>query len=590
MGLDPSRAWGESAIGMGRSGEDSPAGEIGHRAPRGRLIAVVVGIDRYADRRVDDRGFPELSCAVNDAEGVSNAIQRTQPPESLDMAVLTYPSRQWEGSRPTRENVLAALKHAAEVAGPEDTVLFFFAGHGELVDGRPCLVPHDAQWSSGRGGGTPESLLGLAEILGIFEGHPSRRRVMFLDCCQTGRAEDPQPGDAQAGDAQDEEPGEPAAAATGRLLEAIRHQSQGWSTLLSCSPGEESLEDLSWGQHGIFSHFLAEGLRGEADLNRDGVVSLAELVQYVADRVPRQAEAVIDEAASQQRRTPPQKTQTPTLVWSGPIDLPVTRSRREGRAGFQAAVFVLWWRFLWQPLPYEIELETRARFGGALLYGLAMALNVALFGLPSAPAGWGWVAAGAGLATALLFWVTFALAGAANEIRWHSGGYRAAEMLLGWHVVVFLAAVAIRSQTGGNPEPGAAFYFALDLFVLISLVIVFATNALHCLIALADLLKKNDRVALRRAFVQLDKRWIHADIPNVIAMVSGHPKLYQVVGWSCCGLVLLHAIYVLLSGPLALGAQMALLRDAVLIVLVQWLAQWYSAAFRMIRGKLLSEN
>jgi len=565
---------------MGRSGEDSPAGEIGHEAPPARLIAVVVGIDRYADRRLDDRGFPDLSCAVNDAEGVSNAIQRTQPPESLDMAVLTYPSRQSESGPPTRENVLAALRHAAEVAGPEDTVLFFFAGHGELVDGRPCLVPHDAQWSSGRGGGAPESLLGLDEILGIFEGHPSRRRVMFLDCCQTGRAGVPQP-DAAA---------EPAATAMGRLLEAIQRGSQGWSTLLSCSPGEESLEDLSWGQHGIFSHFLAEGLRGEADLNRDGVVSLAELVQYVADRVPRQAEAVIDEAASQQRRTPPQKTQTPTLVWSGPIDLPVTRSRPEGRTGFQIAVFALWWRFLWQPLPCEIALETRARFGGALLYGLAMALNVALFGLPSAPSGWGWVAAGAGLLTALLFWANFALAGAANEIRWHSGGYRAGEMLLGWHVVVFLAAVAIRGQSGGDAEPGAAFYLAVDLFVLISLVVVFGTNALHCLIALADLLKKNDRVALRRAFVQLDERWIHADIPNVIAMVSGHPKLYQVVGWSFCGLVLLHAIYVLLSGPLALGAQMALLRDAVLIVLVQWLAQWYSAAFRMIRGKLLSEK
>ncbi|HUT93396.1 MAG TPA: caspase family protein [Thermoguttaceae bacterium] len=569
---------------MGRSGEDSPAGEIGYQEPPARLIAVVVGIDRYADR-----GFPMLSCAVNDAESVSNAIRRTQPPESLDMAVLTYPSRQGEGGPPTRENVLAALRHAAEVAGPEDTVLFFFAGHGELVDGRPCLVPHDAQRSSGRGG-APESLLGLDELLAVFEGHPSRQRVMFLDCCQTGRAGDPQPGHAQVGDARDEAAGEPATAATGRLLEAIQHGAQGWSTLLSCSPGEESLEDLSWGQHGIFSHFLAEGLRGEADLNRDGVVSLAELVQYVADRVPSQAEAVIDQAASQERRTPPQKTQTPTLVWSGPVDLPVTRSRPEGRTGFQIAVFALWWRFLWQPLPYEIALETRARFGGALLYGLAMALNVALFGLPSAPPGWGWLAAGAGLATALVFWASFALAGAANEIRWHSGGYRAAEMLLGWHVVVFLAAVAIRSQTGGDAEPGAAFYLAIDLFVLISLVIVFATNALHCLIALADLLKKNDRVALRRAFVQLDKRWIHADIPNVLAMVSGHPKLYQVVGWSCCGLVLVHAIYVLLSGPLALDAQMALLRDAVLIVLVQWLAQWYSAAFRMIRGKLLSEK
>jgi len=580
---------------MRRSVEDSPAGEIGHQEPPARLIAVVVGIDRYAERRSDDRGFGDLSCAVNDAEGVSNAIERTQPPKSLDLAVLTSPSRQSQGGPPTRENVLAALRRAAEVAGPEDTVLFFFAGHGELVDGRPCLVPYDAHWSTERGGGAPESLLPLDAILAVFEGHPSRRRVMFLDCCQTGRVSDGeaggrQAGDAQANDAQGETADEPSTADAGRLLEAIQRGSQGWSTLLSCSPGEESLEDIGWGQHGVFSHFLADGLRGEADLNGDGVVSFAELVQYVADRVPSQAEAVIDQAASQERRTPRQKTQTPTLVWSGPVDLPVTRSRLEGRAGFRKAVFALWWRYLWEPLPCEIALEVRARLGGALLCGLAMALNVARFGLPSAPPGWGWLAAAAGLATALLFWASFALAGAANEIRWHSGGYRAGEMLLGWHAVVFVAAVAIRRGMGGHPAPGAAFFLAIDLFVLIALVIVFATNALHCLIALADLLKKNNHLALRRAFVQLDQRWIHADVPNVIAMVSGHPKLYQTVGWSCCGLVLLHAIYVLLSGPLTVGAQMTLARDAVLIVFVQWLTQWYSAAFRMIRGKLLSEK
>ena len=73
-------------------------------------------------------------------------------------------------------------------------------------------------------------------------------------------------------------------------------------------------------------------------------------------------------------------------------------------------------------------------------------------------------------------------------------------------------------------------------------------------------------------------------------MVSGHPKLYQIVGLVCCLLVLVHAIYVLVAGSLDLRAQVALFRDAALVVLIQWFVHWYAAAYRGIRGRLLSEK
>ena len=45
------------------------------------------------------------------------------------------------------------------------------------------------------------------------------------------------------------------------------------SSCFLAAPGEESLEDVGWGLHGIFSHMLAEGLRGRANLNGDGLCS-----------------------------------------------------------------------------------------------------------------------------------------------------------------------------------------------------------------------------------------------------------------------------------------------------------------------------
>ena len=44
--------------------------------------------------------------------------------------------------------------------------------------------------------------------------------------------------------------------------------------------------------HGIFTYYLTEGLRGAADLNRDGIVSLQELYEYVEQQVTRKSRAI----------------------------------------------------------------------------------------------------------------------------------------------------------------------------------------------------------------------------------------------------------------------------------------------------------
>ena len=214
-----------------------------------------------------------------------------------------------------------------------------------------------------------------------------------------------------------------------------------------------------------------------------------------------------------------------------------------------------------------------------------MALTVWLFALGTGRESLGALVAVVGIFSGLLWLANFALAGAANESRWHSGGYMAAVLTTIWHVVVFalVAGPSVRADA-------RALQLAAGLVVVLALMIVFGHNALHCIIALADLVKRDLRVAGRRAFVQLDRQWINADIDNMIAMVSASPKLYFILGLTVAVVAVSHAGYVLISMPPGEGAALHAARDFVLLVLVQWQVFWFAACYRKLRGILLPER
>lgn len=49
-----------------------------------------------------------------------------------------------------------------------------------------------------------------------------------------------------------------------------------------------SKEGKQWGGgHGVFTHFLLKGLKGEADYNKDERVTLGELIPFLSEQVRR---------------------------------------------------------------------------------------------------------------------------------------------------------------------------------------------------------------------------------------------------------------------------------------------------------------
>jgi uncharacterized caspase-like protein len=71
-----------------------------------------------------------------------------------------------------------------------------------------------------------------------------------------------------------------------QYLQAIGESKKGRAWLMSAEANEVSLEDARWGGgHGLFTHQLIKGLKGEADPGRKGLVKVGDLFDFVYNRV-----------------------------------------------------------------------------------------------------------------------------------------------------------------------------------------------------------------------------------------------------------------------------------------------------------------
>ncbi len=76
-----------------------------------------------------------------------------------------------------------------------------------------------------------------------------------------------------------------------RYLQNLGTAKGGIALLTSAEAREVSREGKQWGEgHGVFTHFVLEGMRGAADRNRDGIVTTGELFEYVRDKVKQETD------------------------------------------------------------------------------------------------------------------------------------------------------------------------------------------------------------------------------------------------------------------------------------------------------------
>ena len=229
-------------------------------APRiDRRWAVVVGVGEY---RSDD--IPDLEFAPADARAVREFLESDAAGPFDEVLYL-------ENEQATGAAMREALFVFLQQADWDDLVVIYYAGHGAPDPGRPdnlYLLPTDADLGSLAATGFP-----MWDVKTALRRQIAAERVLVIaDACHSAGAAD---GDVIGGSEAN-----PIAGGFQSLFTPSRRL-----MMTAADVNEFSLEDARWGGHGVFTHFLLEGLRGDGDLDGNGIVTFTELFDHVRTNV-----------------------------------------------------------------------------------------------------------------------------------------------------------------------------------------------------------------------------------------------------------------------------------------------------------------
>lgn len=231
-------------------------------ATQGRTFVLIVGINSYVDTTI-----PNLSFAQADARSMYGffATDRRSPTDADRVQMLI-------GADATRQNVLRAIReHLIQKAvAPNDTAILFFAGHGFADQNETYLATSDTELQS-----LPETAIALTTLRTYWGRIQAGRKILITDACHSGGLA----GLRGIGG---------VVARPGASADGTPDPFQGSVTIAATGPNQLSMENSALGQ-GVFTNALLNGLRGDADQDKDGKVTLAELQTYLANEVRRQA-------------------------------------------------------------------------------------------------------------------------------------------------------------------------------------------------------------------------------------------------------------------------------------------------------------
>jgi hypothetical protein len=232
---------------------------------RKNFWAVVIGINDYPNA-------PKLKWAVNDARAFyQHLVDFMKIPEDNVILLLNQDANLTQ----LRSMLGTYLKKRA---GPEDMVIIYFAGHGatekDMIspdgDGlEKYLLAFDADPKD-----LYASALPMREISHIFYRIQSERLIFIADSCYSGTT-----------GGRTIHQGGVRANISDAFLDRISG-GKGRIILTASGANEVSAEDDKL-QHGIFTYYLLKGLKGPADADKDGLVSVDEAYRYVTAHVPR---------------------------------------------------------------------------------------------------------------------------------------------------------------------------------------------------------------------------------------------------------------------------------------------------------------
>lgn len=249
----PRRDCQVSVVARGRDRESPPAslrfrwtGRDAKTEVRPALHVLAVGIGQYPDPEITPLTYP-----AKDARDLVVTLTNQLPVVYRSITTQLLIER-----AASRQQILQGLDGLKQKVEPSDTAVVFLAGHG-MNDpaGSYYYLPFDAHTD-------PASMLSGADLQAALR-NISGKVILMIDTCHSG--------------------GVGGRRSITRLINDLANENK--VVVFAASTGSEtSRESPSW-RNGAFTKALIEGLRGVADYEEDGKLTLSELETWVGVRV-----------------------------------------------------------------------------------------------------------------------------------------------------------------------------------------------------------------------------------------------------------------------------------------------------------------
>jgi len=200
---------------------------------------------------------PELNPLLfpkNDVKGLKEVLSSDKHGQFVNVLVLENAT-----SYEARVEIERLFKNAHK----DELILIYYSGHGKLgQQGQLHLATAD----------TEIALLGttsipMEEIKSLIDKSPSNKKVIILDCCNSGAA-----GKNFKGSCIDDQ---------------LHRISEGCGTyIMTASSSIQPAIERQGDEYSVFTKHIINGIKsGEADIDEDGEITMDELYQYVYDNV-----------------------------------------------------------------------------------------------------------------------------------------------------------------------------------------------------------------------------------------------------------------------------------------------------------------
>jgi hypothetical protein len=218
-----------------------------------RVWAVVVGVSDYSEAQ-NAEGLADLRYAHSDAQRIYDFLRSPEggAVPAAQISLLT-------NENATADNVLAAANKLFSQAAPKDLVLFYFSGHGEMN----TFLAYNSD-------------LMHSDLEKAFINSPATQRLCIADACHSGSWEGRKRYVKNTAD--DEE-------LRRMYYENLRLQSNLIALFMGTGYKQFAYEESNNANQGVFTHFYLKGLGGEADANKDRIITVQEIYEYVKQNV-----------------------------------------------------------------------------------------------------------------------------------------------------------------------------------------------------------------------------------------------------------------------------------------------------------------